>query len=108
MRPFLRRFHCRVAGVGPARALATPILLVAGVLSAACGDTTPAAGHSDNAGPTARPAGSGTTRIRLRVAGAEGRGEATATLRDTATARDFASLLPVTLRMHDLSGREKP
>lgn len=44
------------------------------------------------------------TRIRLTV----GDQVATATLLDNATARDFASLLPVTIQMHDLFGREKP
>lgn len=43
-------------------------------------------------------------RIRLRV----GDAVATATLRDNATARDFASLLPLRLCMHDLFDREKP
>ena len=43
-------------------------------------------------------------RIRLTVDGRT----ATATLNDTPTAHDFASLLPVTLDMHDLFGREKP
>ena len=33
---------------------------------------------------------------------------ATATLNDTPTARDFASLLRLTLNMQDLFGREKP
>ena len=43
-------------------------------------------------------------RIRLTI---DGRA-ATATLNETPTARDFASLLPVTLDMQDLFGREKP
>jgi hypothetical protein len=42
-------------------------------------------------------------RIRLTADGAS----ATARLYDTATARDFASLLPVTVPLHDLGGREK-
>lgn len=42
-------------------------------------------------------------RIRLSV----GDAVATAALHDNATARDFASLLPLRLRMHDLYGREK-
>jgi hypothetical protein len=48
--------------------------------------------------------GKSMTKIRFRIGGAE----ATATLRDNETARDFASLLPLTLEMHDLLGREKP
>ena len=43
-------------------------------------------------------------RIRLVI---DGRA-ATATLNDTATARDFAALLPLALDMRDLLGREKP
>jgi hypothetical protein len=85
-----------------------PMLLVAGVVLAACGSTHSTAAswasRTSDTDSTAGSTGHGTTRIRLRVAGAE----ATATLRDTATARDFASLLSVTLRMHDLFGREKP
>ncbi len=42
-------------------------------------------------------------RIRLTVEGAS----ATAHLYDNATARDFASLLPVSITVHDLGGREK-
>jgi hypothetical protein len=42
-------------------------------------------------------------RIRLAIGGAS----ATAHLYDNATARDFASLLPVSITLHDLGGREK-
>jgi len=42
-------------------------------------------------------------QIRLRI----GATEATARLYDNATARDFASLLPATITLHDLGGREK-
>ncbi|MGH3924508.1 MAG: cyclophilin-like fold protein [Pseudonocardiaceae bacterium] len=42
-------------------------------------------------------------RIRLTV----GEASATARLYDNDTARDFASLLPVTITVHDLGGREK-
>jgi hypothetical protein len=43
-------------------------------------------------------------QIRLAINGRT----ATATLNDTQIARDFASLLPLTLNMKDLFGREKP
>ena len=43
-------------------------------------------------------------RIRLII----GDRVATATLEDTAAARGFAAMLPVTISMHDLLGREKP
>jgi hypothetical protein len=42
-------------------------------------------------------------RLRLTVGGASG----TARLYNNATARDFASLLPVSIDLHDLGGREK-
>ena len=42
-------------------------------------------------------------RVRLTV----GAATATARLYDNATALDFASLLPVTITVHDLGGREK-
>ena len=42
-------------------------------------------------------------RIRLAV----GEASATARLYDNDTARDFASLLPVTITVHDLGAREK-
>ncbi|MGH3026277.1 MAG: cyclophilin-like fold protein, partial [Gaiellaceae bacterium] len=43
-------------------------------------------------------------KIRLTVNGQH----ATATLADNSTARDFASVLPVTVQMRDLFDREKP
>jgi hypothetical protein len=46
----------------------------------------------------------GTVRIRLRI----GDDVATATLEDSAAARDVAAMLPMTIRLHDLVGREKP
>jgi hypothetical protein len=46
----------------------------------------------------------GVVRIRLHI----GSDVATATLEDSAPARDFAAMLPMTIRMHDLLGREKP
>ena len=46
-------------------------------------------------------------RIRLTVDGATATATATAWLYDTAAARDFASLLPITVTLHDLGGREK-
>src|SRR5436190_21597521 len=61
-------------------------------------------------GPIARSADETTTtnqtpamKIRLKV----GNKVLTATLADNKTARDFVSLLPLTLNMNDLFGREK-
>jgi hypothetical protein len=76
---------------------------------AACG--TPSARHQDAARPSS-PAYTAATssiqeaesmQIRITVGGRH----ATGHLYDTATARDFASLLPVTIAVHDLGGREK-
>jgi hypothetical protein len=47
---------------------------------------------------------SAVVRIRLII----GDRAATATLQNTAAARDFAAMLPVTISMRDLLGREKP
>ncbi|MBV9161527.1 MAG: hypothetical protein JO309_02685 [Pseudonocardiales bacterium] len=46
----------------------------------------------------------GGVRIQLRI----GDDVATATLQDTAPARDLAAMVPVTAHMPDLFGREKP
>jgi hypothetical protein len=68
--------------------------------------TAPAATPSSD--PTAGGAvptdPAGVVRIRLRI----GDDVATATLEDSAPARAFAAMLPMTIRMHDLLGREKP
>ncbi|MDV7090408.1 cyclophilin-like fold protein [Rhodococcus opacus] len=76
----------------------------------ACASTSDPAAHSATlASPTAQSAMSQPgqegpfMQIRLRI----GASEATARLYDNATARDFASLLPVTITLHDLGGREK-
>jgi hypothetical protein len=68
--------------------------------------TAPAATPSSapTAGETVPTDPAGVVRIRLLI-GAE---VATATLQDSAAARDFAAMLPTTIRMHDLLGREKP
>ncbi len=67
--------------------------------------TAPAATPSSE--PTAGAAvptdPAGTVRIRLII----GDDVATATLEDTAAARDFAAMLPTTIDLHDLLGREK-
>jgi hypothetical protein len=71
--------------------------------------TAVATASSGTSSVTPRAGGSRTSqertsmRVRLTVDGAA----ATARLYDTATALDFAALLPVTLRVHDLGGREK-
>jgi hypothetical protein len=46
-----------------------------------------------------------TSTMKIRVA--IGQKTLQATLLDNATARDFASLLPLTIRMNDLAGKEK-
>ena len=88
--------------------LATAVTVVAGLT--ACASTSDSA--ATNAQPASPPAQPATPQpgqegpfmqIRLRIDASE----ATARLYDNATARDFASLLPVTITLHDLGGREK-
>jgi hypothetical protein len=88
--------------------LASAVTTVAG-LTACASSSGPAANTSMPASPTAQPVTSQPSQeeplmqIRLRI----GAAEATARLYDNATARDFASLLPATITLHDLGGREK-
>jgi hypothetical protein len=67
--------------------------------------TAPAATPSSepSAGGAVSTDPAGTVRIRLLVGG----DVATATLEDSAAARDFAAMLPVTIDLRDLLGREK-
>lgn len=58
---------------------------------AACGADNTATNHGDN------------MKIRLRI----GNSALTATLIDSKAAKDFVSLLPLTLTLNDLFGREK-
>lgn len=95
-------------------------LILVAIFIAACGSastSTPlsptqqsAAHTSPSAVPASQPptetAPARTDRMKIRFT--IGNAVATATLDDNPTARDFASLLPVTLTMHDLFGREKP
>ncbi|WP_157173967.1 cyclophilin-like fold protein [Rhodococcus sp. JVH1] len=88
--------------------LTTAVTVVAG-LTACASTSDSAASSSPPASPTAQPATpqpgqeGPVMQIRLRI----GAAEASARLYDNATARDFASLLPVTITLHDLGGREK-
>jgi hypothetical protein len=73
--------------------------------SAASSATPPAVPSSEaTPGGTVPTETSGVVRIRLII----GDRAATATLENTAPARDFAAMLPVTISMRDLLGREKP
>jgi hypothetical protein len=65
--------------------------------------THPGGRHRRELSNTPIPPGGSAMRTRLTINGAS----ATARLDDTATARDFASLLPVTVTLSDLGGREK-
>src|SRR5881394_2175779 len=71
-------------------------ILIAIALAAILG---PTASRADNTTTNQTPA----MKIRLRIDNKT----LTATLADNGTARDFASLLPLTLTMNDLFGREK-
>ena len=88
----------RIRRVLPA-ALAVAVALALGLTAwrAAEGMSATAASAKTSATTAA------STKIRLRVAGRT----LTATVVDSRTARDFLSLLPLTVRMSDLSGREK-
>ncbi|WP_039797560.1 cyclophilin-like fold protein [Nocardia araoensis] len=90
--------------------LAVASLLVVAVVSTACSNPspspTPATANSPaGATPSVAIAGQEDTYMQIRLS--TGAGEVTARVYDNATARDFASLLPLTLDVHDLGGREK-
>jgi hypothetical protein len=109
--PRRRRPTGRATLIAAATALAA---LAAGGCAAGGG---PSSGTGDSTGSGAPSAPSATTprsnteaqpeapmRIRLTT----GSRQATATLEDNAAARDLASMLPLTVAMSDLFGREKP
>jgi hypothetical protein len=80
-------------------ALAVAVALALGLTAYRAADgTSAAAATSKTSAATAS-----STKIRLRI----GARTLTATVARNATARDFVSLLPLTLRMSDLFGREK-
>ena len=74
--------------------------------SGAAGDT---AGRTADQPTTDPPPSSTATREEpMRIQLTIGNQQATATLEDNAAARDLVTLLPVTISMGDLFGREKP
>jgi hypothetical protein len=80
-------------------ALAVAVTLALGLMAYRAADgTSAAAANSKTSATTAT-----STKIRIRI----GARTLTATVARNATARDFVSLLPLTLRMSDLFGREK-
>jgi hypothetical protein len=80
-------------------ALAVAVALALGLMAYRAADATSAATASSKTSATKATR----TKIRLRI----GARTLTATVARNATARDFVSLLPLTLRMSDLFGREK-
>jgi hypothetical protein len=80
-------------------ALAVAVALALGLTAYRAADGTSAAAANSKASATAATS----TKIRLRIRGRT----LTTTVARNATARDFVSLLPLTLRMRDLFGREK-
>lgn len=84
-------------------------LVAAAAVAGLSACASPSTSDSSVASPTTQPTTTQpgqqvtSTQIRLRI----GTDEATARLYDNAPARDFASLLPTTLSLHDLGGREK-
>ena len=106
--------HQRATGPGLVVAAATVLALLATSGCVADGSPSPAGrgttGTGDAADPTAAAPSStaapqeDAVRIRLSI----GDQEATGTLEDNPATRDLVSLLPVTVPMGDLFGREKP
>jgi hypothetical protein len=80
--------------------LFSPLLFVMVLNDAACGAENSATGR---ALPQATTDIADAMKIRLKI----GDKDVTATLIDSETTRDFVSLLPLTLTMNDLFGREK-
>ncbi|QDQ92533.1 hypothetical protein FND50_18195 [Rhodococcus sp. WB9] len=78
--------------------------ITAAAMVTACTASPPAPSPTTAERPTTPPE-QGATFMQIRLT--NGTAEATARLYDNATARDFASLLPLTLSIHDLGGREK-
>jgi hypothetical protein len=68
------------------------------------GSSTASAPSADSPSPSSEQRQEEPVRIRLTT----GSRQATATLEDNAAARDLASMLPLTVAMSDLFGREKP
>lgn len=80
-------------------ALAVAVALALGLIAYRAADGTSAAAATSKTSATTATS----MKIRLRI----GARTLTATVARNATARDFVSLLPLTLRMSDLFGREK-
>ena len=80
-------------------ALAVAVALPLGLTAYRAADGTSAAAATSKTSATTATS----TKIRIRI----GTRTLTATVARNATARDFVSLLPLTLRMSDLFGREK-
>jgi hypothetical protein len=87
---------------GRATLIAAATALAAG--GCATGDSTASTPSADTPRSSTEPQREEAMRIRLTTGGRQ----ATATLEDNAAARDLASMLPLTVAMSDLFGREKP
>ncbi len=105
--------HChRAVRATVAAAAASLMPLVAGCTTAAPptsgagGDT--AGRVADQPATSPSPSGTGNQEAPMGIQLAVGAQRATATLQDNAAARDLVTLLPVTVAMGDLFGREKP
>ncbi len=88
---------------------ATALAALAAGGCAADGGPPPGTGGSTAGGADTPTTGTGTPQEdAMRIQLAVGDQRATATLEDNAAARDLASMLPLTVAMTDLFGREKP
>jgi hypothetical protein len=76
--------------------------------SGAAGDTAGNTAAQPTTPPSTPPSGTVTQEEPMRIQLTIGSQQATATLEDNAAARDLVTLLPVTVAMGDLFGREKP
>ena len=89
----------RVAGIPAALVIAVAVAAIGSAASRAADGTSATAGVTSK---TASTQATG-TKIRIRI----GRRTLTATVARNATARDFLSLLPLSLRMRDFLAQEK-
>lgn len=84
-----------------------PVFAMIVTLLTACGSASQPAVTSNPAAPRSAAALNPSEPSAMRIRVTIGRTTLDAGLLDNATARDFASLLPLTIRMKDLHGKEK-
>jgi hypothetical protein len=103
-----RRPTGRATVIAAATALAAAGCATGGGPSSRTGESTGSGTASASGADTPRSGTEVQQEEPMRIRLTTGSRQATATLEDNAAARDLVSLLPVTVRMSDLLGREKP